>query len=102
MCADAAPGNPGFVVENFPAAGVFRVELDGKRAELAYQERPGRITFMHTEVPPAFQGHGIAGKLAQAGLEYAKARKLLVVPKCPFVQAYITKHPEYQSLVADL
>ena len=84
-------------VEQFPAAGVFRIELDGKRAELSYAEGASRITFIHTEVPQAFQGQGIAGKLAKAGLEYAKARKLAVIAKCPFVKAYIEKHPDEMS-----
>jgi len=50
-------------------------------------------------VPPALEGRGIAGKLARAALDYARERKLSVIPRCPFVAAYIRKHPEYQSLV---
>jgi predicted GNAT family acetyltransferase len=102
MDSGTRSGDDAIVVEQFPAAGVFRAELDGERAELAYIEAPGRITFIHTEVPPAFQGKGIAGRLAKAGLEYARARGLRVVPKCPFVKAYIEKHTEFQSLVIDV
>ena len=42
---------------------------------------------------------GVAGKLARAALEYAREHNLSVIPRCPFVAAYIRKHPEYQSLV---
>jgi len=41
----------------------------------------------------------MAGTLAQAGLEYARDHGLKVIPVCPYVIAYLTKQPEYQSLV---
>jgi len=41
----------------------------------------------------------MAGTLAQAGLEYARDHGLKVIPVCPYVMAYLTKQPEYQSLV---
>ena len=41
----------------------------------------------------------MADKLSHAGLEYARGKRLTVVPICPFVAAYMRRHPEYQSLV---
>jgi predicted GNAT family acetyltransferase len=32
-------------------------------------------------------------------LEHAKAEALGVVPLCPFVRSYLTKHPEYGALL---
>jgi predicted GNAT family acetyltransferase len=54
---------------------------------------------MHTEVPEALEGHGIAGKMAQFALEDAHARHLAVIPRCPFVAGYIRRHPAYADLV---
>ena len=54
----------------------------------------------HTVVPLALEGHGIAGRLARAALDYARDRGLSVVPLCPYVADYIGKHPEYEDLVA--
>lgn len=82
------------------AASQFTVVAGDDKAILQYELSPGRIAFLHTEVPESFRGQGIAGALAQAGLEYAREQKLGVVPYCPFVRSYIKRHSEYQSLVA--
>lgn len=77
----------------------FEVELDGGIALAAYQRRGNQIIFTHTEVPPALEGHGIGGKLAKAGLEFARTNSLEVVPLCPFIAAYIRRHHNYADLV---
>jgi len=89
----------GLVVENNEKARQFQLRVEGHLALIQYVYSDGSIVFVHTEVPPALEGRGIAGKLARAALEYAREHKLSVVPRCPFVAAYIRKHPEYQSLV---
>ena len=55
--------------------------------------------FTHTGVPTALEGRGIGSALAKAGLEYAQAEGLAVVPLCSFIRAYIDRKPEYQPLV---
>lgn len=87
-------------VRNNRAAHRFELEVGGRLALIAYIERSGSITFTHTEVPPELEGQGIAGRIAKAALEYARDQQLRVVPLCPYVAAYIRRHPEYQSLVA--
>ena len=77
----------------------FRAGEGEGAAVLQYRLTPGRITFLHTLVPEVLRGQGIAQKLAHAGLEHARAEGLRVVPICPFVQSYVKKHPEYQTLV---
>jgi len=72
----------------------------GAPAGFAYYElRPGQIVFTHTEVDPAFEGHGIGSALAARALDDARRRGLVVVPRCPFIRAYITRHPEYADLL---
>ena len=63
------------------------------------QRAPGLIIYTHTEVPDALEGRGIGSKLARTVLDYARAAHLAVVPSCPFIRAYIARHPEYQDLV---
>lgn len=65
-----------------------------------YREAPGRIKLMHTEVDPAIGGRGIATQLVGWTLDDIRRRGLLVVPFCPFVVAYLRRHPEYSDLVA--
>ncbi|HYL39511.1 MAG TPA: GNAT family N-acetyltransferase [Bryobacteraceae bacterium] len=87
-------------VTNNPAASQFEFSTGGKLAFLQYKLRPGRLALLHTEVPKELEGHGIGGKLARAGLEFARAQGLVVVPLCPFVVEYIKRHPEFVELVA--
>jgi hypothetical protein len=88
-------------VTNNPAANQFELSTGRKLAFLQYKLRPGRIVFLHTEVPKELEGHGIGGKLARAGLEFARKQGLVVVPLCPFVADYIKRHPEFVDLVAE-
>lgn len=67
---------------------------------LDYTLSDGRVVFTHTGVPPAYQGQGLAAKLVEAGLQWAKAEGLKVVPACSYVHVYIQRHPEWQHLVA--
>ncbi len=93
-----APDPDHIVVEHDPAAHQFTARLNGSRAVLEYRRAPGKIYFVHTEVPAAFQHRGIADRLAHAGLEYARTEHLAVIARCPFVASYISRHPEYQAL----
>jgi predicted GNAT family acetyltransferase len=54
---------------------------------------------VHTEVPAALAGHGIAAALAKFALDNARERGMDVVPKCAYVAAWIKRHPDYADLV---
>ena len=55
------------------------------------------IEYKHTLVPKELSGQGIAGYLVKYILDDAAAKGLRVKPTCPYVNAYIDKHPEYQA-----
>ncbi len=76
----------------------FEFEAEGHHATANYDLSGDVITFTHTEVPPELGGKGIGSKLVRGALDQVRARKLRVVAKCPFVKAYIDKHPEYVDL----
>ena len=78
----------------------FEAIISETRALVTYQRSPGRITFLHTEVPPSLEGQGLAAKLVRVALEFARAQNLQVVPLCPYVSSFIRKHTEYQDLVS--
>ena len=86
-------------VRNNAALHRFELDADGHTAVAYYQLAPGVITLTHTEVPPALSGRGIGSKLARGALAAARAQGLKVVAKCPFVSAYIGKHPEFADLL---
>ena len=77
----------------------FTASRDGHMAVLEYQLFTDKVVFTHTEVPRELEGSGVGGSLARTGLEWARERGLRVVPVCPFVAAYIRRHPEYVDLV---
>jgi uncharacterized protein len=78
----------------------YEATVDGHTGVLTYRETDGRVTLIHTEVPPELRGRGVADALARAALEDARQRRLLVRPLCPFVQTFMKRHPEYASLGA--
>src|SRR5450432_4751913 len=71
------------VVDN-PANQRYELTLNGETAFATYERAPGRITIMHTEVPPALGGHGVGSTLVRAVLETARAKGEKVVSKCAF------------------
>lgn len=74
----------------------YEIAVGGERAGIAgYRDEPGRILFTHTEIDPAFGGQGLGGILARAALDDAVSRGLTIVPYCPFIQAYLRKHPDF-------
>lgn len=86
-------------VQDNEAKHQFELIVDGHTALAAYRLKPGVITFTHTEVPKELGGRGIGSQLAKGALDLVRARGLKVVPLCPFIKAYIEKHPEYQDLL---
>ena len=65
----------------------------------AYRLTNGQITFTHTEVDDAYEGQGVGSALARYALDDARERGLAVVPRCPFIAAWIERHPDYGDLV---
>jgi predicted GNAT family acetyltransferase len=57
------------------------------------------VIFTHTEVLPAFEGRGVGSALAKGALDAVRAEGSSVEPRCPFIAAYIRRHPAYADLV---
>lgn len=83
-------------------AALSRFELDagGVTAFMNYRLSGDVLVLNHTETPAQARGRGIASRLVQGVLETACLRGLKIVPRCPFVGAYLAKHPEYRDLLA--
>jgi hypothetical protein len=89
----------GITVSNNSAQHRFEASIKGKTAFLDYHLTPPTLILIHTEVPATMREHGVAAKLARAALGFARREGLHVNPMCPFVAAYIRRHPEYADLV---
>jgi predicted GNAT family acetyltransferase len=86
-------------VVNNEAEHRFEARLGDEIAFAEYRLRDGVMILPHTVVPEAFAGRGVASQLAKAALGYAREQGLEVVPTCPFMAGYITKHPEWHDIV---
>ena len=79
------------------AEGASASSIDGVEAELDYRlDDAGQITILHTGVPPAIGGRGIAGELVRTALDWARAEGLKVHLACAYSKAWVAKHPEYE------
>jgi hypothetical protein len=89
-------------IADAPERERYELSLDGEVAGFsAYRVRPELIAFVHTEVDERFQGRGLADRLIRFALEDARSRGLAVLPFCPFVKAFIERHPDFAELVPE-
>lgn len=87
------------VVDN-PEQLRYELWLDSSLAGfITYRREPSVLVLVHTDVDPAYEGRGFGGRLVKGALDDIRARGLRLVPLCPFVDAYIRRHPEYADLV---
>jgi hypothetical protein len=87
--------DPSVTVRDNPDKRRYELVLDGEVVgEIDYTSRPGEIVLLHTEVSPELEGQGLGARLVADALEDIRARGLRVVPVCPFVSAYLRRHPE--------
>ncbi|HSM38080.1 MAG TPA: GNAT family N-acetyltransferase [Candidatus Limnocylindrales bacterium] len=97
-----ATPSPDIVVADNPAEGRYEIRVDGDLAGVAeYRDRGGRRIFVHTVIDDAFAGRGLGNRLAAGALDDAIDRGLPIVPRCPFIRAYLERHPEYQARIKD-
>ncbi|MGM0386032.1 MAG: GNAT family N-acetyltransferase [Actinomycetota bacterium] len=83
------------------AASRFEIRLGGELVGLAdYFDDDGFRAFLHTEVDPVHRGKGLAGKLVGHALRETRADGLKADPVCPYVAAFIRRHPQYRDLLA--
>jgi predicted GNAT family acetyltransferase len=85
-------------VRNNEERSRYELVEQGHLAFAAYEMDGDVITFTHTVVPSSLQGMGVGSRLILGALTDARDRGLRVRPQCPFVAAYIAKHPEWQNL----
>lgn len=77
----------------------YEITVGDEVAYLAYRRRPGSVLLNHTEVPVSLRGQGLGQALAKHGLDEARQTGEQVVVKCPFVTAWLKRHPEYDDIV---
>jgi predicted GNAT family acetyltransferase len=88
-------------VRDNPGESRYELLVDGRLlGMILYRREDGIVTLYHTEVAPELEGRGLGGRLVADALADLRARGLRLVPRCPFVAAYLRRHPEESDLVA--
>jgi len=80
----------------------FELNVNGPLAFIDYKESPEHIALTHTEVEPELQGTGASTAVVEKTLMYIKETGKKLLPFCPFVFAYIKRHPEWKTIVDPL
>ncbi len=75
----------------------FEIHDGNDVAFLEYRYYKHNIVFMHTTVPKSMEGKGVASALALYAFNFAKEVKKPVMVYCPFVAAYLKRHPELKA-----
>ncbi len=86
-------------IEHDERAGRFHTRVNGHLCVCDYRLRDGVMFMTHTEVAPEVEGRGVAAELVRAALAHARDHGLKVRPLCSYVQSYVRRHPETQSLL---
>ena len=87
-------------IADVPAERRYEARIGGELAGwVDYHRVRDRLVALHTEVPPAFGGRGIASALVKRVIADARAAGLSITPRCPFFVAHFERHPEDRDLV---
>ena len=78
----------------------FECEVDGHRCVIDYHRLGDVLQIVHTGVPTAVEGRGIAAALVRFALDHARANALRIDPVCSYVRVYMQRHAETHDLLA--
>lgn len=88
------------VVEHDEPGRRYVLRIDGEQVgELGYSVGADRVVMEHTVVDESRQEKGLGSQLVAFALDDVRSAGRRVVPQCPFVRAYVDRHPEYADLV---
>jgi predicted GNAT family acetyltransferase len=81
--------------------GAFFIERDGvRRAEMTYSRvDPSIVIVDHTEVSQALQGLGVARKLLDATVAWARESKTKIIATCPYAKAQFEKDASIRDVL---
>jgi uncharacterized protein len=86
------------LVKNEPAQR-FEMDVGAAAAVIGYKQTNDKIYLIHTEVPQELEGKGVATAIIEKTLDYVEKNHLKLVPLCPFVVAYIKRHPGWKKIL---
>jgi uncharacterized protein len=87
-------------VDDNPMENRYEARIDGTVVGVSqYELTADTIVFLHTVVAQEHEGQGVGSAIARYALDDARARGLSVRPLCPYIRAWLQRHPEYSDLI---
>lgn len=77
----------------------FELKVDGYTAFIDFKEHGKKIWLIHTEAPEELKGRGAATAIIEKTLTYIEDEGYKLIPLCPFVAAYLKRHPEWERIL---
>ncbi len=65
-----------------------------------YKIEANKLDIYHTEVDAAYGGRGLAGKLVDLVVAYARENNYKIIPTCPYVAKKFDKDQSYKDVDA--
>jgi predicted GNAT family acetyltransferase len=88
-------------VDHDPTAHRFTAKVSSGTAVLSYaQAGPGVLDLYSTYVPSADRGKGVAARLVETAIDYARSENLRIIPSCWYVNVWMQRHPEHADLLS--
>jgi predicted GNAT family acetyltransferase len=89
--------------EDKPTGGRYVAKVEGKpEAEMTFSKAGEKIIIIdHTGVPDELGGMGVGKALVEYMVHDVRARGLKIVPLCPFTNAQMRRHPEWQDILKE-
>ncbi|WP_343312503.1 GNAT family N-acetyltransferase [Brucella sp. BE17] len=95
-------GNIDIRKEDSSDGGRYVAALEGSEAEMTYTRLgPALISIDHTLVPEAIRGKGAAQALAKSAVLDARRNGWKIIPRCSFLQAQLTQHPDWSDVISN-
>ncbi|MFN5579582.1 MAG: GNAT family N-acetyltransferase, partial [Akkermansiaceae bacterium] len=84
----------------FPVKQRFELRSGpGDPAVISYRQHGDKVIIEHTYVPERLRGKGIAASITQDALLEARRLGWKIVPDCSYMESYIQRHPEFNTLL---
>lgn len=96
MSADATPAE----VKDNTSENRFELDVGGQVAFATYRRDGKALVIRHVEAPPALRGTGAADRLMRGIVQFARAGKLKILPRCSYAHAWMRRHTAHRDLLA--
>ena len=77
----------------------YEMSFENTISFIEYEKEGDNISLLHTEVNPSLEGRGVGTAIVEKVLKAIEEKGLQLIPLCPFVVAYIKRHPDWERII---